>query len=70
MINSITEKTEHWLHSIDFLEDNKEFPWTGKTKLSVVLFLLKHSQYHLGEINALLNEDKSGKALDYFAYSL
>ena len=29
-------------------------PWTGQTRLSKILFSLRHTQHHLGEINAEL----------------
>lgn len=70
LINNMSGKTDNWIQNIDFTKENTEFDWTGKTNLSVVLFLLKHSQYHLGEINVLLNEYKEGKAEDHFAHSL
>lgn len=63
-------KTKDWLLELDFDGVNEEFKWTGKTMGSVVLFLLRHSQYHLGEMNSLLNEHLNGKAEDYFANTL
>ena len=69
-IQDFMHGTESWLNNIDYSSDNMKFDWTGKTMLSVVLFLLRHNQYHLGEINALLEENKKGKANDYWVSTL
>jgi hypothetical protein len=37
---------------------------------SVVIFIIRHSYFHLGELNALLNEYKEGKAKDNFAKNI
>ena len=66
LIPLIKENTEKWLLNINLEAENNIYIWTGKTMFSVVLFLLRHSQYHLGEMNALLNEYKKGKAEDHF----
>ncbi|MFP4363177.1 MAG: hypothetical protein ACLFR1_04855 [Spirochaetia bacterium] len=70
MIQSLSAKTEKWLQSIDFSAPNAKYPWTGGSMLSVVLFLLRHSQHHLGEMNALLNEQEQGNGEDHFAGTL
>ena len=67
LIDLSAARTEGWLRKIDLGGRNTAFPWTGQTNLSVALFLLRHGQYHLGEINALLNDSFSGKAADHFA---
>ncbi|MBF9017940.1 MULTISPECIES: DinB family protein [unclassified Oceanispirochaeta] len=67
MMQSVKSNTEKWLRNIKFEADNNDYKWTGLTRLSVVLFLIRHSQFHLGEINALLNEYKNGKAEDHYA---
>lgn len=36
------------------LEPEVEHPWTGQTRLSKLLFSLRHTQHHLGEVNAEL----------------
>lgn len=59
-------KTEKWLSKMDFAAPNTSFAWAGKTKMGVVIFLLRHTLYHLGEMNALLYESKHGKANDNF----
>lgn len=58
---------ESWLESINLDAPNTEHPWSGPTKGSFVLFLLRHSDYHLGELGALLNQALEGKASDHFA---
>jgi hypothetical protein len=66
LVGDIEKKTETWLKNINFNSKNDKFPWTGKTYGSIILFLLRHSQYHLGEMNCLLNDQLEGKAEDYF----
>ena len=60
-------KTEEWLNKIEFSAKNEDFPWAGETKLGVVLFLLRHTVFHMGELSSLLNESKDGKVDDHFA---
>ena len=36
------------------LEPEKVHPWAGQTRLEKLLYVLRHSQHHLGEINAEL----------------
>lgn len=38
-IDQFSEKTGFWLTEIDYLSPNEIFPWAGKTKLGVVIFL-------------------------------
>ncbi len=38
----------------DFLTAEEDFAWTGGTRLDRALYLLRHSQHHLGQINAEL----------------
>jgi hypothetical protein len=73
ILNSIElflEKTEKWLCEIDYMSPNESFPWAGDTKLGVVIFLLKHSVYHLGELSALLNESRDGNVGDNYVKTL
>ena len=49
---------------------NETFPWAGKTKLGVVIFLLRHTTYHLGELSSLLNESRDGNAEDNYVKAL
>ncbi len=70
MIHSVKFNTEEWIQEIDFKSENNDFRWTGNTMQSVVLYLIRHSQFHIGEISALLNEQKKGEAPDHFADTL
>lgn len=70
ILEEVEKKTAHWIKSIGFDHKNEKFPWTGETAGSVALFLLRHSHHHLGEMNALLNDQLKGKADDHFAGSL
>jgi hypothetical protein len=65
-IETIAMKTERWLSELDYSAINETFPWAGKTHLSVAIFLLRHSLYHLGELSALLNESKHGDVEDHY----
>jgi hypothetical protein len=69
-LEELKAKTEDWLSKIDFESENKTFPWAGKTKLGVVLFLLRHNLYHIGELSSLLNESKNGIAKDHWVKTL
>jgi hypothetical protein len=57
-------KTAAWLTDMDFAAENPTFPWTGQTRFSVALFLLRHMLYHLGELSSMLNESQQGAAED------
>jgi hypothetical protein len=69
-IREFAQKTEGWIAEMDLHSANKAFEWAGKTKLGVVIFLLKHSVYHLGELSSLLNESKKGEAEDNYVKAL
>jgi hypothetical protein len=69
-IDYFSTKTENWLAEIDYLSTNEVFPWAGQTKLGVVLFLLRHSLYHLGELSSLLNESRNGNVEDHYVKAL
>lgn len=58
------EKKEKWLTEVDYQAENKKFYWAGETQLGLVLFLLRHTLYHVGELSSLLNESKNGVADD------
>lgn len=66
LVDDAEKKTALWLQNIPFNSKNEKFPWTGKTYGSIILFLLRHGQYHLGEMNCLLNDQLKGKVEDYF----
>ena len=42
----------------------ERFPWAGTTRRSVALFLLRHSLYHIGEMNAMLFRGSNGAIAD------
>ena len=63
-------KTRKWLSEMNFDAENSTFGWAGKTKLGVVIFLLRHSLYHIGELSSLLNESKNGVAEDNWVKAL
>lgn len=69
-INELRAKTEAWLCEMDFGSENRSFEWAGKTKLGVVLFMLRHCLYHLGELSSLLNESRNGDAEDNYVKAL
>ena len=55
---------------MDYGAENKPFEWAGETKLGVVIFLLRHSLYHIGELSSLLNESKNGAVEDHYVNAL
>ena len=69
-IAEFSRKTETWLGELDYRSANEAFPWAGKTKLAVVIFLLRHSLYHLGELSCLLNESRNGDVEDNYVKAL
>jgi hypothetical protein len=64
------EKTEKWLFDLKYDAENKSFPWAGETQLGVVIFLLRHSLFHIGELSSLLNESKVGVVEDHYVKAL
>jgi hypothetical protein len=69
-IVEFSRKTETWLSGLDYMSTNDGFPWAGKTKLGLVIFLLRHSLYHLGELSCLLNESRNGNVEDNYVKAL
>ena len=69
-IDQFSNQTEKWLSEIGYESTNDAFPWAGKKKLGVVIFLLRHSLYHLGELSSLLNESKNGNVEDHYVKAL
>jgi len=63
-IHELRAKSEAWLSEMDFNAENKSFDWAGKTRSGVVIFLLRHNLYHIGELSALLNESRQGVTED------
>jgi hypothetical protein len=69
-IKELKAKTAEWLCAMDLDAENRSFPWAGKTELGVVLFLLRHTLYHMGELSSLLNESRNGDAEDNYVKAL
>lgn len=69
-IRGFRKKTEKWLDEMEFSAENNSFAWAGETKLGVVIFLLRHSLYHLGELSSLLNESKNGDVEDHYVKAI
>lgn len=69
-IHEMKSQTEKWLSDLDYGAENKAFPWAGETQFGVVLFLLRHSQFHIGELSSLLNESKAGVVEDHYIKAL
>ncbi len=65
-IGEIRKGTKKWLSELDFNAENSAFPWAGKTEGGVVIFLLRHIVYHIGELNALYYASRGGKAEDLY----
>jgi hypothetical protein len=65
-IHALQAKAESWLSEIDLEAENQTFPWAGKTRLGVAIFLLHHALYHLGELSSLLNESRDGEVEDNY----
>jgi hypothetical protein len=70
LINKTAEEVRSWIEQISLDEKNVKYPWTGTNLLSVVLFIIRHNYFHLGELNALLNESIEGNAEDCFANNI
>ena len=69
-IGELKTKTEKWLSEMNLNSKNESFEWAGETKLGVVLFLLRHTVYHMGELSSLLNESRNGDAEDNYVKAL
>ena len=59
-----------WIEETDLENNNEQFHWTGQDMDSVVIFISRHSYYHLGELNCLLNEYLLGDGDDFFAHNI
>lgn len=69
-IREMMEKTEKWVCDLAYDAENKSFPWAGETQLGVVIFLLRHNLFHIGELSSLLNESKNGVVEDHYVNAL
>jgi hypothetical protein len=69
-IGRLREINEQWLRGLDFDAPNSSFPWAGESKMGVVLFLLRHTLYHLGELSSLLNECRRGIVEDHYVKAM
>jgi hypothetical protein len=59
-----------WVLRTDLAAGNEAYPWTGKDMESVLLFIVRHGYFHLGEMSALLNEILEGDEPDNFARNI
>jgi hypothetical protein len=69
-IPEVKLKTEDWLTNLDLYAENEPYLWAGETNLGVVIFLLRHSLFHIGELSSLLSESKTEKVEDHWVKSL
>ena len=56
-LDEVQSKVENWLKEASdskLLSPETEYPWTGGSILGRALYLLRHNQAHLGELNAEL----------------
>ena len=53
-----------WLRTLTLEAENDAFPWCGPTQFGVLLFLVRHTLYHIGELNALLYRNRGGEVDD------
>lgn len=56
-LDEVARNIDSWLRASsdqDLLSPEELFPWTGRTVLGRALYLLRHIQHHLAEINAEL----------------
>ncbi len=64
LIDELNPQIREWIASLDFDGANTKFPWAGETHTGLFLFLLRHTMYHMGELNSLLYQAKSGRLDD------
>ena len=56
-VNECEVQVKEWLLDLGdegLLEEEDKYPWTGERKLGRALYLLRHNQWHIAEINTLL----------------
>lgn len=62
-LQEMDEKLARWLEEADFSGPETVFKWTGRTTLERGLYLLRHTQHHVGELSRELNfASKEGPA--------
>lgn len=54
-VRAIVEKRFAKLDDAALLEPESVHPWAGQTRMGKMLYVLRHSQHHLGEKNAELS---------------
>ncbi len=55
LLEHLREGTDEWLESLGddgLAADDEGFPWTGKKKIGRAMYLLRHTQNHIGELNS------------------
>jgi hypothetical protein len=45
------ERIGRWIERTDFNADEEVYPYTGKTVLGRTIYLIRHSEHHLAELN-------------------
>jgi hypothetical protein len=70
LANSIQDTLQNWIVKINRDGVNTRCKWTGDTVGSIIPFITRHSYFHLGEMNTLLNESLGGLASDHFATNI
>ncbi len=53
-LKEIERRLVEWISHCDFQASNKLFEWTGNTQLGHVLYVLRHTLHHHGEMNYIL----------------
>jgi hypothetical protein len=56
-INACEVQVKEWLIDLGdegLMDAEEHYPWTGERKLGRALYLLRHNQWHIGELNAIL----------------
>ncbi len=64
-IAAMESKLSGWIEAKGdegLLAEEDGYPWVGKTKLSRLLYLLRHNQCHIGELNSELRRRELARA--------
>jgi hypothetical protein len=57
LVNETEVTVKQWLIDLGdegLLRDEDKYPWTGERILDRALYALRHNQWHIGELNAIL----------------